>query len=244
MGNSKQDLGTSQEGPVFEKIAECWKRSTAVSYDLVMTPILHEAPPVSIHGLTVDRGRRPVLQDLGLSLAAGERVGVIGANGSGKSTLLLTLAGLIPSRSGEVRIGGHPPGSRAAAAVLGWLPDVPIHPRLSVASLVAVVAGLHGLPVPDLASLDLAGIPPRRRADRLSQGQARRLALALALLHTPSLLLLDEPTTALDRDAVASLHARLRGFDGTVLATAHHPDDLHGLVDRVLYLRDGRLEDT
>ena len=168
-------------------------------------------------GLWRAYGRRQVLRDLDLAVAAGEAVAVAGPNGAGKTTLLRVLAGLTRPDRGEVRLEGRPlrrdaPEVRRAVGLVSHqtllYDDLTLHENLTFA------ARLYGLPTPAAAAraaLDEAGLGPRADESprRLSRGLAQRAAIARALLHRPRLLLLDEPFTALDAAASERLRAEL-----------------------------------
>jgi len=192
------------------------------------------------------RGGHRVVDDVSFSVAAGEIVGLIGLNGAGKTSLIDCLAGLAPPDSGHMSLAGHAAGSRAARAATGTLLQQPGLPaRLSVAQTMALFAGLHGRPVCQklAAALGLAAIADQR-VDRLSGGQRQRLALALALQHSPAVILLDEPATALDpgmRRDLAALLADRRAAGAAILMATHDLAEAASLCDRVLVMADGRL---
>ena len=189
-----------------------------------------------------------VLREASLSLDPAERVVVLGGNGAGKTTLTRLVAGLLRPDAGSVCVAGHPAGSSRAGRALGLLPERPILPRArSVEALLHTGLALSGArgrdPHAVLSELGLADLAPRRPR-RLSQGQQRLVALALALVHDPALLVLDEPFTALDPEARGRVRAALAARpDTAILATAHHPDDVVGLDLRPLRLVDGRVEE-
>lgn len=204
-----------------------------------MNPIPISGPALCLRQVDVRRRGRTVLRNVDLALQPGARLGILGANGCGKSTLLRTCAGL-HAHTGDVRIGGHRATRPAAARTRGWMPDTPVYPTVSVQSLVRRIARLHGVAPPETSAFDL---DPRARADRLSQGQARLLGFVLATLHAPTVLLLDEAFTALDRVHAERLEAIIRAFRGTLVMTAHHPDDLRGLTHELRHLQGGRLQE-
>lgn len=211
---------------------------------------------ISLRGVTLMRGDRPILADVDADIAPGEFIGILGPNGSGKTTLLHALLGLIRPASGEMRVFGEPPG-RAAAAI-GYLPqkrsalsDFAMRGRDFIGSAVRGerwgVPHLSASDKRDIAEvLDL--VEGRDLAERplshMSGGETQRLLLAKALLGKPKLLLLDEPLMSLDlrfQAGVVSLVQKVRERLGlTVLFTAHELNPLLGVMDRVLYLAYGR----
>jgi heme ABC exporter ATP-binding subunit CcmA len=202
-------------------------------------------------GLCRSYGRRRVLRDLDLALAAGESLAVAGPNGAGKTTLLRVLAGLSRPERGEVRLEGRAlgrdaPEVRRAVGLVSHqtllYDDLTLHQNLTFA------ARLYGLPDPSRAArsaLEEAGLGPRADESprRLSRGLAQRAAIARALLHRPRLLLLDEPFTALDAAASERLRAELRARRaqglGIVLVT-HQLSEAWEAATRIAVLVDGR----
>ncbi|HET7241367.1 MAG TPA: heme ABC exporter ATP-binding protein CcmA, partial [Gemmatimonadales bacterium] len=202
-------------------------------------------------GLRRAYGRRQVLRDIDLTVAAGEAVAVAGPNGAGKTTLLRVLAGLARPDRGEVRLEGQPlrrdaPEIRRAVGLVSHqtllYDDLTLHENLTFA------ARLYGLPTPSAAArsaLDEAGLGARADESprRLSRGLAQRAAIARALLHRPRVLLLDEPFTALDAAASERLRDELRARReqglGIVLVT-HQLAEAWEVATRIAVLVDGR----
>lgn len=203
-----------------------------------------------LDGIAVSAGRTPILRDLDLVLQAGEAIGVLGGNGSGKSSLLRLLATLVAPSAGRGEVLGRELGGPDAVAVrpqialVGHQPA--LYPRLTLAENLRFVAGLTGRDerAADraLAVVGLAGAA-QRRAESCSQGMLRRTELARVLLTGPSLLLLDEIHSGLDRDAVGLVDevvAGVRARGGACVLVSHEPDRLAGLVDRLVRIADGR----
>ncbi len=202
-------------------------------------------------------GKRAVLNGASFSLRAGECVGILGGNGSGKSTLLSVLAGVLAPDGGsftaELEGGGEIDllSPRARRGQVGYVPQgTPLIPELSARDNLRLFysrkelsrACREGGVLERLGVLDFLRTPVRR----LSGGMAKRLAIACALAGDPPLLLLDEPTAALDipckemiREALASLKA-----GGTAILLVTHDEGDFPLCDRILLLRGGRLEET
>ena len=185
-------------------------------------------------------GRTQALEPTDVELAAGETVALIGPNGAGKSTLLSLLAGALPASGGTIE--------RRAGLRSGWLPQRPGHyARLTPRENLELFARLSQEPEPASAAtalLERFGLPDNGKpTSALSVGNRQRLSLAIALLGNPELLLLDEPSAALDPQQrellwqVALEHAQSGGT--LVFATQQHDELSH--ADRVLELRDGRL---
>ncbi|MBV9051142.1 MAG: ATP-binding cassette domain-containing protein [Hyphomicrobiales bacterium] len=202
--------------------------------------------------VTLELGGRTILSRVSFAIETGEFVGLLGPNGAGKTTLLRALLGLVPARSGTIRVLSGAPA--AADASIGYMPQTrssAVGSRLSGWDFVACAANgqRFGLPILDKAlrfdvdraialvgGADLA----RRPLVELSGGERQRLLLAQALLGKPRLLLLDEPLISLDlnhQKSIVSLVSELnRELNLTVLFSAHEINPLIGVINRVLYL--------
>lgn len=204
--------------------------------------------------ITRHRAGRAAVADLSLSLDSGQVLGLLGVNGAGKSTTLAMIAGALTPDSGAIKLNGkdfleHP---ELAQRGIGWLPErAPLWPELTVLEHLDAHGRLRGLGGATLARarqriverLEL-GTLSRRLAGVLSQGQRQRLGLACALLHQPSLLVLDEPANALDPVQVAALRAVIReqAAAGTaVILSTHLLAEVTAACDRVAILHEGQL---
>ncbi len=205
---------------------------------------LSEPPRLRVRGLSRSYGRLRVLEGLDLDVAPGEVVLLSGSNGSGKTTLLRCIAGLAPS-SGEVLLDGVPTGaSPASRAALGYLPQSPALPSWATgAELLALFGALRGATRPTVALPD--GFLPRLDVPvgTLSGGQRHRIAIVVALLGAPRVLLLDEPTANLDEAARAAFEVLLREAraGGASVLVASPSASTSVLPDRVVQLVDGRI---
>ena len=207
---------------------------------------------IEVSGLQKGFGDLPVLWDLNLSLGWGEFLALFGANGSGKTTFLRVLAGQMRPDSGTVKIAGHdlrrrPGAARRQVGVVahsGFLYD-----DLTCAENLTFYGRLYS--VDDLKArvgevLDQVGLSQRadRRVRSLSHGMQKRLAIARAILHRPSLLLLDEPESGLDRDSVTALADLLREWTASgrsVVMTTHNADLGLAWGTKVAVLANGKL---
>jgi heme exporter protein A len=202
--------------------------------------------------VTRNFGRRRALNRVSLTCRAGELVALIGPNGAGKSTLLAIAATLLKPSSGQVFYGTQPVAGAGAAvrARIGLLAhDLFIYPELSARENLKFFAELHGVadagPLVD-GALARANLSDRRDdpVSSFSRGMRQRLAIERALLHAPRLLLLDEPFTGLDDDAVRATGERLRlvrKAGAIVLVTTHDLEAIEPLADRALVLTAGRV---
>jgi ABC-type multidrug transport system ATPase subunit len=203
-------------------------------------------PAIEARGLTKRYGRIAALADVGFAIAPGEALALWGPNGAGKTTILRCLLGLA-RYDGEVRVEGIDPrrDGRAVRGAIGYLPqDLPVSPA-TVGETVAFVARLKRAPLgPALLQVDRLGIGEQvdKKVSALSGGMRQRLALALALIGAPRILLLDEPTANLDaagRASVLDLLRDLKRRGMTLLFSSHRPEDVLALADRVVLIEHG-----
>lgn len=204
--------------------------------------------------ITRHRAGRPAVADLSLTLDAGQVLGLLGVNGAGKSTTLAMIAGALTPDSGSIKLNGKDflEQPELAQRGIGWLPErAPLWPELTVLEHLDAHGRLRSLGGGALAKarqriverLELGALS-RRLAGVLSQGQRQRLGLACALLHQPSLLVLDEPANALDPVQVAALRGVIReqAAAGTaVILSTHLLAEVTAACDRVAILHEGRL---
>lgn len=199
------------------------------------------------------RFRRSVaVSDLSLNIPEGTAVALWGANGAGKTTILRCILGLLRYR-GEIRVGGIDARRHGTKVrrLIGYVPqELGFYDDLRVGEAVHLVARLKGLRAANTGeALERVGLPgeQRKRIRELSGGMKQRLALTLALLGDPPILLLDEVTASLDahgRDALMQLLGRLSGTGRTILFASHRVDEVMALADRVAVLDHGRLVAT
>jgi heme ABC exporter ATP-binding subunit CcmA len=214
---------------------------------------------LEISKLKKNYGLKPVLRSVNLAVERGQRVALLGANGAGKTTLLRILAGLAEPDEGKVCIGGRDmlQDAQQARQVVGFVAHQPyLYDDLTVMENLLFFGRMYGVKQRKErahALLERVGLLKRAndRTSALSRGQAQRLALARALLHAPSLLLLDEPDTGLDEEGIALLEALLHEHaqgGGAVLLTTHQIEhamqwsDCIGLLSggRIAYFRETR----
>ncbi|MDG4827931.1 ABC transporter ATP-binding protein [Solwaraspora sp. WMMD1047] len=182
-----------------------------------------------------------------LDVRAGELVGLLGPNGAGKSTLLNLLIGLRRPSAGRVELFGGDPRDAVRRRQLGVTPqETGLPGTLRVGEVIDFVAAHYADPLPRadlLDRFDLADLV-RRQTGGLSGGQRRRLAVALAFVGRPRLVVLDEPTTGLDVAARHALWEGIRAFHadgGTVLLSSHYLEEIEALAKRVVVLGQGRV---
>ena len=199
-------------------------------------------------------GERSVLSGVDLELKRGEIVGLLGPNGSGKSTLLGILSGLRERSAGTIERLGHKtePESSAYRRNLGVIFQTPsLDAKLTAEENLRLSAQLHGLTSPTLEERITQGLADAALSDRadepveqLSGGMRRRLDLARAMLHQPTLVLADEPTTGLDEAAFQRTWRQLEHLrdasDAAILVTTHRPEEAER-CDRLAVLSEGRV---
>lgn len=211
---------------------------------------------LSLVDVCVERGGRSVLDGVSLTVGAGETVAVLGPNGAGKSSLVRTALGLLPLRSGEVRLFDTPLRDFHDWTRIGWVPQrTTATVGVPATALEVVATGLigkarvarrdrHGVVHEALATVGLMD-----RCDdpvgSLSGGQQQRVLIARALVGSPELLVLDEPTAGVDaesQDAFAVALEAVHATGATIVLVAHELGPLAPLISRAVILRAGRVE--
>ncbi|MDO5053086.1 MAG: ABC transporter ATP-binding protein [Pseudoclavibacter sp.] len=191
--------------------------------------------------------RAPALAGVELRIGAGESVGLLGPNGAGKTTLLSLVLGLRRPSEGRVRLFGGDPGDPRSRLRLGSTPQQSALPEVLRVSETLDFVAAH---FPGRADTDRVveefGLAPllRRQCGALSGGQQRRVAVALAFVGSPELVLLDEPTAGLDVEGRAALWQALRERNAagcTLVVTSHHLEEIEALAERVVVLDRGRI---
>jgi ABC-2 type transport system ATP-binding protein len=202
---------------------------------------------VVVDGLRVFRGTREVLPGISLTVPRGQVVGLLGPNGGGKTTLLRSIVGVQIIAGGTVTVLGEPAGSPGLRSRVGYVTqDASVYADLTVRDNLTYFAALAGAPRTEveriIETVDLTS-DIDSRVDRLSGGQRSRVSLAAALVGSPELLILDEPTVGLDPVLRRDLWAQFRRLadDGTTLLVSSHVMDEATQCDRLLLLREGRL---
>ncbi len=208
---------------------------------------------IDVEDLVKDYGTVVAVRGLSFRIGAGEVVGFLGPNGAGKTTTLRILSGFLPATSGRVRIGGHDIRTDALAARsrLGYLPEsAPSYPELRVREYLLFRARLKRVPRKrraDALEQAMAEAGVASMADtligHLSKGYRQRLGLADALLGSPPLLILDEPTAGLDPNQILEIRALVRalGKAHTVLLSTHILSEVEATCDRAIVIAKGRL---
>ncbi len=217
---------------------------------------------ITVNHLTSAYGRKQILRDISFTAGRGECVGIVGANGCGKSTLLSILAGVQKPKSGEVIYyeysawsgQGKKSGSRVTCnrevirKMTGYVPqENPLIPELSVYDNLRIWYPNRKQLDKELAegALHLLGIDEfvHKKAEKLSGGMKKRVSIGIAMAGMPPILLLDEPSAALDLVCKAEIHRYLEDYlakKGTVVITTHEEEEL-ALCDKLYVMKNGVL---
>ena len=208
---------------------------------------------ISVTGLSRRYGDFTAVDNVSFEIGSGEIVGLLGHNGAGKTTIMKMLTGFLEPSAGDIRIAGLDIAveRRAVQAKIGYLPEnCPVYPEMTVIDYLEYAAALHGVPESARAAairqaIERTDLAPKadQLINTLSRGYRQRVGVAQAILHEPSILILDEPTNGLDptqiqhmRDLVLELakHA-------TVILSTHILQEVQAICDRVLIVRQGAL---
>lgn len=210
--------------------------------------MMKSADAIVAEGLVVRRGRRTeVLRDVAMRVPTGQVVGLLGPSGAGKTTLMRAVVGAQRTTSGTIEVLGLPAGHRRLRGELGYMAQSEaLYDDLTVEQNLDYFRRVLRAPADDVDRVvDTLGLASVRRSlgSRLSGGQRRRVSLGIALLGSPRLLVLDEPTVGLDpvlRRELWELFARLARGGTTLLVSSHVMDEARR-CERLLLMREGRI---
>jgi ABC-2 type transport system ATP-binding protein len=202
-----------------------------------------------VRELTKNYGAKTAVQGVSFDVRPGEIVGLLGPNGSGKSTTLHCLTGILEPTSGQIVIDGHKHTHPAGKDAFGFLPDdLPLPEALRATEVLTLHRKLRPSFDADLADylIEILGLTPHRdrRVGQYSHGMKRKLQLALALAHSPRLLIMDEPMRGLDPEAAIILDTIVQTFTeqgGAVLVATHDLLAAQHYCHRVVILTDGKV---
>jgi ABC-2 type transport system ATP-binding protein len=209
--------------------------------------MMKNAAVIDVHDLVVQRGHVAAIRGISFATRPGEVTGLLGPSGCGKSTLMRAVVGVQVVASGTVEVLGLPAGDKRLRDRVGYVTQAPsVYDDLTVAENLRFFARVLGAPGSEVdRCIEAVDLGSRRDqvVSRLSGGQRSRASLAVALLGSPELLVLDEPTVGLDpvlrRDLWAMVH-RLADQGTAVLVSSHVMDEAER-CDRLMLMRDGRL---
>jgi ABC-2 type transport system ATP-binding protein len=202
---------------------------------------------IELTGLTKSYGAVRAVRGIDVSIAAGETVALLGPNGAGKSTTIDMLLGLLPPDAGTVSVFGKTSTAAVDAGSIGaMLQTGSLIRDLSVRELVSMMASLYPAPLDVDEVLELTGLTAigGQRTQKLSGGQAQRVRFAVALVSNPELLVLDEPTVAMDVEGRHSFWTTMREFASrgkTIVFATHYLEEADEFADRVVLMAHGRI---
>lgn len=202
--------------------------------------------PIEVQHLTKRYGSFPALNDLSMSLPAGQIVGLMGDNGSGKTTLLKILAGVLADYDGQVEVAGHAPGADSKAAV-SFLPDTSFlpdgaKPQATIEQYSRFFADFDAARATQM--IDFFALPWDLSLKQMSKGMREKLQISLAMARRAQVYLLDEPISGVDpasRDII--LRGIITNFDpeSIMVISTHLIQDVESIVDSAIFLRGGQV---
>jgi gliding motility-associated transport system ATP-binding protein len=208
---------------------------------------------IDVQHLTKDYGPYRAITDVTFAVERGEVLGFLGPNGAGKTTTMRILAGYMPATSGTVTIAGYDIFKQSVEARrrIGYLPEtVPLYPEMNIRGYLDFMAKIKGVPRGDRKAqvervMESTRITARagQLIHQLSKGFRQRVGLAQALLGSPDVLILDEPTIGLDPKQIIEVRELIKGFGGehTVILSTHILPEVSMTCSRVIIINEGRL---
>ena len=208
---------------------------------------------ITVQGVTKCYGDLKAVDDLNFAIEKGEIVGLLGQNGAGKTTCMKIITGYLEPSSGTVTVDGHDVIEQRirVQAQVGYLPEnAPLYPEMLVEEYLRYIAELRGLrgkkrEIALEEALDSTGLSARRKQEinTLSKGYKQRVGLAQAIIHKPSILILDEPTNGLDPVQIQEIRTLIKRLaqDTTILLSTHILSEIEAVCDRVVILIDGQI---
>lgn len=196
-------------------------------------------------------GKQKALDEVSFSIKKGELVGFLGPNGAGKSTMMKIITGFLPPDSGEVIVNGQKTEAKnlEIRKNIGYLPEHnPLYTDLYVKEFLEITAGFYKLKnikkrVAEMVDLTGLGDEQHKKISALSKGYRQRVGLAQALIHDPSVLILDEPTTGLDPNQLEEIRnlIRLISREKTVILSSHIMQEVEAVCNRVIIINRGKI---
>jgi len=206
---------------------------------------------VEIKQITKYYGRQKALDNLSFSLKKGELVGFLGPNGAGKSTLMKIITGYLAASEGEILVNGKKVATddTAVKREIGYLPENnPLYTDLYVSEYLEIAAGFYKLDsirsrVKNMIELTGLGPEQYKKIGALSKGYRQRVGLAQAMIHDPSVLILDEPTNGLDPNQLGEIRNMIREIskEKTVLLSSHILQEIEAICPRIVIINHGKL---
>ena len=210
-----------------------------------------ENMPVQVENITKTYGTQKALDQVSFRFGDGELVGFLGPNGAGKSTLMKIITGYLAADTGEVVLNGErvTPENYQLRKAIGYLPENnPLYLDLYVKEYLNFAAGFYKLPnkkqkIAEVIEMTGLGLEQRKKIGALSKGYRQRVGLAQALIHDPSVLILDEPTTGLDPNQLDEIRSLIKEIsrEKTVLFSSHIMQEVEAICNRVIIINQGKM---
>ena len=207
---------------------------------------------IKVEALTRTYGELTAVDEVSFEIGQGEIVGLLGHNGAGKTTIMKMLTGYLEPTGGSIEIDGLDIGSHRAAVQgrIGYLPENdPLYPEMTVIDYLDYAAALHAVPESERVGRIREAIKKTALSAKagdtigtLSRGYRQRVGVAQAILHAPTVLILDEPTNGLDPTQVQHMRDLIRALaqQATVILSTHILQEVQAVCDRVIIVRNGR----
>ena len=206
---------------------------------------------VETRNITKLFGKQKALDSISFSVKTGELVGFLGPNGAGKSTTMKIITGFLPQDEGDILIDGQKVSGQNLEykKQIGYLPEHnPLYTDLYVKEFLEISAGFYHLRnkkqrIAEMIELTGLGIEQHKKIRSLSKGYRQRVGLAQALIHDPSILILDEPTTGLDPNQLEEIRSLIRQIskEKTVILSSHIMQEVEAVCNRVLIINRGKI---
>lgn len=194
-------------------------------------------------------GEQVALNDINLEIGNSEIIGLLGPNGAGKSTLMKSIVGVLKIDEGQILFNGNDVAENEITTKknMGFLPENnPLYPEMYVKEYLNFVADIHQISKERVDEvIELVGITPEKskKISQLSKGYKQRVGLAQAILHSPDLLILDEPTNGLDPNQIIEIRNVIKeiGRQKTVILSTHIMQEVEALCSRVILIHQGNI---
>ncbi|MBW8360404.1 MAG: ATP-binding cassette domain-containing protein [Weeksellaceae bacterium] len=204
---------------------------------------------LQIISLTKKFGEQTALNDINLTIGKNEIIGLLGPNGAGKSTLMKSITGVLRIDEGQIIFNTLDISKNEIESKknIGFLPENnPLYPEMYVKEYLSFVADLHKIPKERVDEvIEMVGITPEKskKISQLSKGYKQRVGLAQAILHSPDLLILDEPTNGLDPNQIIEIRNVIKeiGKEKTVILSTHIMQEVEALCTRVILIHNGNI---
>ena len=204
---------------------------------------------LQIINLSKKFGSQTALNGINIEIGNSEIIGLLGPNGAGKSTLMKSIVGALKIDEGQILFNGKDITANETEAKknMGFLPENnPLYPEMYVKEYLNFVADLHKIPKERIDEvIELVGITPEKskKISQLSKGYKQRVGLAQAILHSPDLLILDEPTNGLDPNQIIEIRNVIKeiGKEKTVILSTHIMQEVEALCSRVILIHQGKI---